>query len=63
MNAFFGNWRTTVLGVAAGVLNYLVGLGPNLPTTGKEWGMVLLSAVLVAWGVKTKDADVGSKAP
>ena len=62
-NSVFGNWRTTAIGVVAGVLNYIVQLGPNLPSTGKEWGVVLLSAVLAALGITAKDASVGSKAP
>ncbi|MGH9969427.1 MAG: hypothetical protein ACREBG_16730 [Pyrinomonadaceae bacterium] len=53
---FFANWRTSLIGIAAGILNYLVQLGPNLPTTGKAWGIVLLSAALAALGVGAKDA-------
>ena len=52
-----------MIGIGAGVLNYLVQLGPNLPTSGKEWGAVLLSAVLAALGIVSKDAAIGSKAP
>ena len=63
MNALFGNWQTSVIGFTAGVLAYLHNLGPNLPTNGREWGMTLFSAVLVALGVFSKDAAVGSKAP
>ena len=63
MNSLFGNWRSTVIGFAAGVLAYFANLGPNLPSNGKEWGLALFSAVLAALGVVSKDAAVGSKAP
>ena len=63
MNSLLGNWRTSLIGFAAAVLNYLVALGPNLPHTGKEWGAVMLSAILAGLGIVAKDANVGSKAP
>ena len=63
MNSVLGNWRTSLIGFAAAMLNYLVALGPNLPHTGKEWGGVMLSAILATWGIAMKDANVGSKAP
>ena len=63
MNGLLGNWRTSLIGFAAGVLAYFANLGPNLPSNGKEWGVALFSAVLAALGVVAKDANVGSKAP
>lgn len=57
---FTGSWKTTAIGLLAGVINYLAGLGPNLPTDGKGWGTVLLSAVLVALGAASKDANVSN---
>ena len=59
---FTGSWKTTVIGVLAGILNYLANLGPNLPSDGKGWGVVMFSAVLTALGVAAKDANV-SNAP
>ena len=60
MSKMLGNWQTTLFGVLAGVLNYFVSLGPNLPTTPAEWGMALLSALMVALGIAAKDAKTGS---
>ena len=56
------SWKTSLIGVLAGIINYVAALGPNLPTTGKDWGTVLLSAVLAALGFASKDANV-SNAP
>ena len=63
MNALFGNWKTSMIGFAAAILAYLANLGPNLPSTGKEWGAALFAAVIAALGVAAKDASVGSQGP
>lgn len=55
-----GSWKTTVIGVLGGVVNYLVSLGPNLPTDGKGWGVVMVSAFLAALGIASKDANVSN---
>lgn len=49
-----GSWVMSVIGFIAGVSTYLAALGPNLPTTGAEWGSTLVSASLVALGYKAK---------
>lgn len=56
------SWKTTLIGFVAAVINYIAGLGMNLPTDGKGWGTVMLSAALFAFGAATKDANV-SNAP
>lgn len=58
----FTNWKTTLMGFIAAVLNYIVSLGPNLPTNGHDWGVVLISAALAALGLASKDFNV-SNAP
>lgn len=63
MNALLGNWKTSAIGFAAALLAYFANLGPNLPTSGKEWGAALFAAVIAALGFAAKDASVGSKAP
>lgn len=55
-----GSWKTTVIGILGGVVNYLVSLGPNLPTDGKGWGVVIVSAFLAALGLASKDANVSN---
>lgn len=62
MTLFGPSWKSTIIGFVAGVLNYLANLGVNLPTDGKQWGIVLVSAALFALGAVTKDANV-SNAP
>ena len=62
MNALFGNWQTSVIGFVAGIFAYFVQLGPNLPTTGKDWLAALMAASLAALGVFAKDSKTGSKA-
>lgn len=57
-----GSWKTTVIGILAGVVNYIAALGPNLPTDGKGWGAVFVSALLAALGMAAKDGNV-SNAP
>jgi len=57
-----GSWKTTTIGILAGVANYLVALGPNLPTDGKAWGAVIVSALLAALGIGAKDANVSNAA-
>lgn len=44
------NWKTTVLGLAAGALNLLA--------NGIHWKQVLLSLAIAAVGVLAKDFDV-----
>ena len=63
MSAMFGNWQTTVIGFVAAIFTYFVQLGPNLPTTGPDWGKALMAAAIAALGVFAKDATVGSKPP
>lgn len=55
-----GSWKTTAIGILGGVVNYLVSLGPNLPTDGKGWGVVMVSAFLAALGLASKDANVSN---
>ena len=59
---FNGSWKTSIIGILAGVVNYLAALGPNLPTDGHGWGAVMVSALLAALGLGAKDANV-SNAP
>ena len=47
----------------AAIFTYFVQLGPNLPTTGPDWGKALMAAAIAALGVFAKDATVGSKPP
>ena len=54
------NWKTTIIGVVAAVLNYFASLGANLPQTPEDWGHVLLSAALVGFGVLAKDFNVSN---
>lgn len=55
-----GSWKTSLIGILGGVINYLVNLGPNLPTDGKGWGVVMLSAFLTALGLAAKDGNVSN---
>jgi len=55
-----GSWKTSVIGILGGVVNYFVALGPNLPTDGKGWGAAFVSAFLVALGLASKDANVSN---
>lgn len=55
-----GSWKTTVIGILGGVMNYLVALGPNLPQDGKGWGVVMVSAFLAALGLASKDSNVSN---
>lgn len=48
----FGNWKTSLLGVAAGVL--------NLIANGTDWKSALFSGVLTLLGLAAKDATTGS---
>lgn len=57
---FSGSWKTTVIGILGGVMNYLVALGPNLPTDGKGWGVVMVSAFLAALGMAAKDSNMSN---
>lgn len=51
------SWITSVLGVLAGVANYLVQLGPNLPTDAHGWGAAILSGILAGLGLAAKDGN------
>lgn len=55
-----GSWKTTVIGILGGIVNYFVALGPNLPSDGQGWGVALLSAFLAALGMASKDANVSN---
>lgn len=55
-----GSWKTSLIGLLGGVMTYLVQLGPNLPTDGKGWGVVLVSAFLTALGLASKDSNVSN---
>lgn len=57
-----GSWKTTVIGILAGIVNYITALGPNLPTDGKGWGAVFVAALLAALGMAAKDSNM-SNAP
>lgn len=53
-----GSWKTTVIGILGGIVNYFVALGPNLPADGAGWGVAFVSAFLAALGIASKDANV-----
>ena len=55
-----GSWKTSVIGILGGIVNYFVALGPNLPADGKGWGVALVSAFLAALGVAAKDSNVSN---
>jgi len=55
-----GSWKTSVIGIVGGMVNYFVALGPNLPADGKGWGVALVSAFLAALGLASKDANVSN---
>jgi hypothetical protein len=56
------SWQPTLFGFLAGVMNYIVNLGAELPTDAKGWGVVMLSAAITALGVVSKQSNV-SNAP
>ena len=56
------SWKTTMIGILAGMITYFSQLGPNLPTTTAEWGTAFVAALLAALGMGAKDANV-SNAP
>lgn len=59
METLFGaSWRTTLIGGLVAFLMYFSQLGPNLPQTGKEWGVAALSAAIFALGKLSKDYNV-----
>lgn len=55
------NYWTTGLGFALAVINYLQGVGAELPTDGNGWLSLLFSALLAGFGVVAKDAKTGSR--
>lgn len=57
-----GSWKTTVIGLLAGIVTYFSQLGPNLPTTAAEWGTAFVAALLASLGLGAKDSNV-SNAP
>ena len=59
-NLLGANWKSTVIGFVAAVVNYLATLGPNLPVTPQDWGHVLMSAILAALGSVVKDFNVSN---
>lgn len=52
MFRLLGNWQTTLLGVAAGIL--------NLMANGTHWKSALMSGALTLMGLVAKDANTGS---
>jgi len=63
MNALFGNWRTTVLGIVTGAATYVLLSGVKFPSTKAEWGAFVVGLLQAVWGAIQKDSAVGSKAP
>jgi hypothetical protein len=62
MGTMIRNRWTTIMGVLAGVMSYLVTVGPDrLPTSRQEWGYFLVSALLAGLGISAKDATTGSR--
>lgn len=55
-----GNYRTTILGFALGVLTYWGSVGAKLPSTPEEWFAFAVSSALAGFGVVAKDASTGS---
>lgn len=56
------SWLPTAFGFAGAVLLYFSSLGPNLPTTGDEWGKVLVAACLAGLGMSSKQFNVTNAA-
>lgn len=54
------SWKTAVIGVLAGVTTYFSELGPNLPTTPKEWGIAVAAALISSLGIVAKDYNVSN---
>lgn len=61
MRTMIRNGWTTLLGIFAGVVNYLQTVGPDLPTDRKGWTALLFSALIAGLGVVSKDATTGSR--
>lgn len=61
-NLLLGNWRTSLFSFLVALVTYLTQNGAKFPETPHEWGIALLSAATMAWGVAQKDGSVGSKA-
>lgn len=58
MDVLFGtSWKSSVLGLIAGVALYFNQVGVTFPNTAAEWGTALVSAFLFAWSRISKDAD------
>ena len=58
MDAIFGtNWKTSMMGLLAGVTLYFNQVGIAFPTTAQEWGTAIVSALIFAWGRMQKDHD------
>jgi hypothetical protein len=64
MNTFtvmLTNWWTTIVGVAAGVAQYLAVAGATPPTTKAEWMSFVSGLLIAALGVVAKSATTGSE--
>ena len=58
MDTIFGtSWKSSVLGLIAGIALYFNQVGITFPQTASEWGTALVSAFLFAWARIGKDAD------
>lgn len=61
MGTMIRNWWSTIFGVLLGTITYLSQQGANLPSDGKGWTTLLISALLAGLGIVSKDALTGSK--
>lgn len=61
MNRNLGNWRTTVLGGAAGSGLYIGLQGFALPTDRNGWIQLVVGLIFGLFGYHCKDAATGSK--
>lgn len=52
------SWKTTTIAFVVAIVQYFVTLGAELPQTREDWGHVLLSAAIFAWGAVQKDVNV-----
>ena len=60
------SWRSSLIGLIAGLALYFEQVGVQFPTTGAEWGMALVAAFIFALGRQAKDENVtnsGTNAP
>ena len=54
------SWKTLAISILVAIVQYFASLGTNFPKTGEDWGHVLLSAGIVAWGAVQKDWNVSN---